>query len=104
VIATIGPSLPIYSGLAEAQERLTAADSSGNCAFPPPSGFHMTVREGLCDQVRTPEFWLCQADLQLPLVDLNQFVVECFAETVSPVVIQHAPRTGHSTPVAGDPA
>lgn len=103
VIAKIPSSLPICSGIVEAQERLKAADSSGTYVFLPTSCFHMTVMEGLCDQVGTPELWSRKLDLQLPLADVNQFVLECFARTVSPV-IHHAARTDHGSPMAGDPA
>jgi len=84
VIAKIPPSLPIYAGLVEAQERLRGADRSGKYAFLPPSSFHMTVIEGLCDQVRTPELWSRKLDLQLPLADVNQFVLECFSRLSRP--------------------
>lgn len=84
VIAKIPPSLPIYAGLVEAQERFRAADSSGKYVFLPPSSFHMTVIEGLCDQVRTPELWSRKLDLALPLADVNEFMLECFARLSRP--------------------
>jgi hypothetical protein len=84
VIAKVLPSLPIYAGLVEAQERFRAADSSGKYVFLPPSSFHMTIIEGLCDQVRTPELWSHKLDLQLPLAEVNQFILECFTRLSRP--------------------
>ncbi len=84
VICKIPPSLPIYAGLVDAQERFKAADSMGKYVFLPPSSFHMTVIEGLCDQVRTPERWSNKLDLQMPLTEVNQFMLECVASVPCP--------------------
>ncbi len=84
VICKIPPSLPIYAGLVEAQERLRAADRTGKYVFLPPSSFHMTVIEGLCDQVRTPEQWSRKLDLQVPWPAVNQFMFECFTRLSCP--------------------
>ena len=84
VISKISSSMPIYAGLVEAQERLKAADTTGKYVFLPPSSFHMTVMEGLCDQVRTPERWSHKLDLQMPLTEVNQFIFNCFGRLSPP--------------------
>ncbi len=95
VISKLPPSLPIYAGLVDTQERLKAADSMGKYVFLPPSSFHMTVIEGLCDQVRTPEQWSTKLDLQLPLPEVNHFMAECMTRVSPPssLVMRISPRT-----------
>ncbi|MCG8347108.1 MAG: DUF1868 domain-containing protein [Chloroflexales bacterium] len=84
VISKITPEMPIYPGLVEAQRQLKAVDTAGKYAFLPPSSFHMTVMEGLCDQARTPERWSTKLALDLPLTHVNQFMVACFAKISLP--------------------
>ncbi len=84
VISKITPDMPIYAGLVEAQRQLMAADKAGKYAFLPPSSFHMTVMEGVCDQVRTPERWSTKLALDMPLTQVNQFIFDCFARMSLP--------------------
>jgi hypothetical protein len=84
VISKITPDIPIHAGLAKAQERLKAADAAGKYVFLPPSSFHMTEVEGLCDQVRTPEHWSSKLPLEMPLVEVNRYVFDCFARLALP--------------------
>ncbi len=84
VISKIPDDLPIYAGLVEAQKRLKAIDTSGKYAFLPPSSLHMTVMEGLCDQVRIPERWSQKLDLHKAWGDVNQFMFDCFSRMSPP--------------------
>jgi hypothetical protein len=84
VISKISPDMPIYAGLVETQRRLKALDSAGKYAFLPPSSLHMTVIEGVCDQVRTPEKWSSKLALDMPLPDVNRFVSDCYARLSPP--------------------
>ena len=79
VISKITPATPIYVAIVEAQQRLKAANWAGKYAFLPPSSFHMTVIEGLCDHVRRPELWSKELDLEMPFDEVNQFMLERFA-------------------------
>lgn len=84
VISKITPDMLIYSGLVETQERLKALDRAGKYAFLPPSSLHMTVIEGVCDQVRTPARWSSELALDMPLPEVNQFVLDCYARLSPP--------------------
>ena len=84
VISKITPDMPIYVGLVEAWERLKAVEFAGKYAFLPPTSFHMTVMEGLCEQVRTPEQWSTKLSLHMPLAEVNQFMRDCFSRILLP--------------------
>ncbi len=42
-------------------------------ALLPPSSFHMTVYEGICDQVRRPENWVEGISLEAPLYQITDY-------------------------------
>lgn len=84
VISKITADMPIYAGLVEAQERLKAVDAAGKYVFLPPASLHMTVMEGLCDQVRTPERWSQKLALHANWNDVNQFMFDCFSRMSPP--------------------
>jgi hypothetical protein len=84
VISKITPDMPIHADLVKAQERLKAADAAGKYVFLPPSSFHMTVVEGLCDQMRSPQLWSSKLPLDMPLAEINHFVFDCFARLALP--------------------
>lgn len=56
-----------YKQLSFAEEKL---------AFLPPSSFHMTFFELLCDQVRKPEYWSSKLPLDAPLEETDRFFAE----------------------------
>ncbi len=84
IISKIPPSLPIYAGLVAAQEKLQLADISSKYVFLPPSSFHMTVIEGMCDQVREPHKWSTALDLQMSFPAVNRFMAKCAAKLSYP--------------------
>lgn len=62
---------PLFSELIWAQEQFKALPFAERFAFLPPSSFHMTVFELLCDQVRDPDHWstLVPADAHITEAD-----------------------------------
>jgi hypothetical protein len=84
VISKVMPDMPLYSGLMEAQKQLKAVGFSRKYAFLLPSSFHMTIMEGLCEQVRTPEQWSTKLALHLSMDEVNQFMRDCFARMSPP--------------------
>jgi hypothetical protein len=107
VICEIDASMPIYTGLLDVQERLKVADSKGKFAFLPPSSFHMTVMEGVCDDIRRPERWSKKLDPKMPLDEVNKFMLECFGRQslFSPITMRVTAKTTPSwLAVVLDPA
>ncbi len=84
VISKITPDMPVYKGLVEIQDRLEALDSAGRYGFLPPSSFHMTVIEGVCDQVRDSAKWSSMLPLDMPLEDVTRFVLEHYRKLSPP--------------------
>lgn len=84
VISKITPDMPVYSGLVETQDMLKAIDSGGKYGFLPPSSFHMTVIEGVCDQVRRPENWTSKLPLDAPLAEVTQLVLDRYRKLSPP--------------------
>ncbi|NLN27118.1 MAG: DUF1868 domain-containing protein [Firmicutes bacterium] len=68
---------PLHSQLIWVQERYNELSfASRKLAFLPPSSFHMTFFELLCDQVRTPEYWSSKLPLDAPLEETDRFFAE----------------------------
>lgn len=84
VISKITPDMPIYSGLVEKQQQLKNVPCAGKYAFLPPSSLHMTVIEGVCDQVRRKENWPKNLPLDMPMEQVNRFFVECYGRLSPP--------------------
>lgn len=83
-ISKIVPEMPIYTGLVQLQERLKELDVDGKYGFLPPSSFHMTVIEGVCDQFRRPENWSSKLPPDMPLADVTEFVLERYKKLTPP--------------------
>jgi len=88
VISKIGSDMPVYAALVEAQNRLKSLECAQKYAFLPPASFHMTVIEGLCDQVRKPKNWTTKLALDLPLVDTNKFLIDLFPLITPPDLVE----------------
>jgi len=83
-ISRITEDMPLYTGLMEVQKRMKALECAGKYGFLPPSSFHMTVIEGVCDQVRKAERWSSKLPLDTPLEEFNQRMLEWFAKLSPP--------------------
>ncbi|MFH1724474.1 MAG: DUF1868 domain-containing protein [Elusimicrobiota bacterium] len=57
MVSMLRPEMSQYGLIAELQRGLKALPSARSFAFLPPSSFHMTVKDLLCDQVRESEHW-----------------------------------------------
>ncbi|KAK3694339.1 RNA ligase/cyclic nucleotide phosphodiesterase [Podospora appendiculata] len=88
IVAHLPLSSPIYASLLKLYERLSTCHLSGLLAMLPPSSWHVTLFEGVCDQVRAQEgFWPCDPGLPVdaPLDDctssfagkLREFDLRC---------------------------
>ncbi|WP_026339233.1 DUF1868 domain-containing protein [Psychromonas ossibalaenae] len=71
-VCHIEPENPVFEKLLWAQQTLQKMHCAHKFAFLPASSFHMTLFEGLCDQVRVPELWSSKLPLDLPLPEATQ--------------------------------
>jgi hypothetical protein len=67
VICHIPKESPQFSFLVDFQTRLKASPFASHFAFLPPSSFHMTVFEGVCDRIRKPTNWTTKLPINAPL-------------------------------------
>ncbi|KAK3335776.1 RNA ligase/cyclic nucleotide phosphodiesterase [Cercophora scortea] len=86
IVAHLARTSPIYASLLKLHDRLSTCPLSGLLAMLPPSSWHVTLFEGVCDQVRTPEgFWPRDLPVDAPLDDctssfagkLREFDLRC---------------------------
>ena len=81
VISFVPADSHIYREAVWAQNQLRPLPFAHKFGFLPPSSFHMTVFELLCDQVRRSERWSAQLPLDMTLGETDTF----FINTVPPV-------------------
>jgi hypothetical protein len=78
-ICPIAPSNPATAPLRAFRAALEAEPYAHKFAFTPPSSYHMTVFEGVVDQVRKPGFWPADLDPDAPLADCNRLFLRKLA-------------------------
>lgn len=64
---------PFFRFAAWAQAEMALASCFYKYAFLPPESFHMTVYEGVCDQVRRPDNWVKTLPLDTPLHEATSY-------------------------------
>ena len=57
IVSHLSPTAPLYKSLLDLYAKLEASHLSSLFTLLPPSSWHMTVFEGVCDQVRRPTHW-----------------------------------------------
>lgn len=73
IICMVDPASPIGQAAAAFQQSIGGLPFGAKFAMLPPSSFHMTVMELLCDETRLPERWSPQLDLAAPLAETDAF-------------------------------
>ncbi len=76
IICFVAPESAIGQAASTFQAALRAQPFGAKFALLPPSSFHMTVMELLCDQIRVRERWSAQLDLDLPLAESDSFFAQ----------------------------
>ncbi|KAJ3962614.1 hypothetical protein N0V92_000683 [Colletotrichum tropicale] len=71
IICHLSPSDPLYVSMQELSDKLAASKFASLITLLPPTSFHMTVFEGVCDQVRKPGYWPSDLRLDAPLEECN---------------------------------
>lgn len=75
---------PLYSELIWAQEQFMTLPFAERFAFLPPSSFHMTVFELLCDQVRDPAHWSSLVPGDAHISDADRILFEAWQSVKPP--------------------
>ncbi|KAK3393492.1 RNA ligase/cyclic nucleotide phosphodiesterase [Podospora didyma] len=57
IVAHLAPASPLYASMLDLYNKLASHPLSSLYALLPPPSWHMTVFEGVCDQVRGPGYW-----------------------------------------------
>ena len=67
IISHLSPSSDLYASMLVLHEKLLQSNLSSVITLLPPSSWHMTVFEGICDEVRKPGFWPSDLAVDAPL-------------------------------------
>ncbi|KAI8270215.1 hypothetical protein K4K58_011616 [Colletotrichum sp. SAR11_239] len=76
IICHLSPSDPLYVSMQELSNKLAASKFASLITLLLPTSFHMTVFEGVCDQVRKPGYWPSDLPLEAPLEECNSKFVK----------------------------
>lgn len=76
LVCHLSQSSKLYASLLALYEKLRTSPLSHLYALLPPSSWHMTVFEGVCDEVRKPGYWPSDLALDSPLADCTAHFAE----------------------------
>ncbi|KAK3362273.1 RNA ligase/cyclic nucleotide phosphodiesterase [Lasiosphaeria hispida] len=79
IVAHLPPSDKLYNSLLSLHAKLAASSLAHLFALLPPPSWHMTVFEGVCDQVRMPGLWPSDLPLNAPLEQVTAHFAEKLA-------------------------
>jgi hypothetical protein len=71
IICHLSQGSELHTRLTQLAIDLDARNNEALYTLLPPSSWHMTVFEGVCDQVRTPGFWPADLPADAPLAECN---------------------------------
>ncbi|MBY5760268.1 DUF1868 domain-containing protein [Rhizobium leguminosarum] len=73
IICHLNETSPLQEPLKALYAELETSRLAALYTLLPPSSWHMTVFEGICDQVRKPEYWPSELPLDASLTECNAF-------------------------------
>jgi hypothetical protein len=88
IICPISPEDDLYHVLVDVQESLKQLTFSNKYALLPPSSFHMTVMDLICDQVREADKWSDHLPLNASLARTDQYFIDQTESMVFPTQFQ----------------
>ncbi|SCY91035.1 DUF1868 domain-containing protein [Rhizobium sp. NFACC06-2] len=71
IICHLSQDSELHTRLTQLALELDGCNNEALYTLLPPSSWHMTVFEGVCDQVRTPGFWPADLPADAPLAECN---------------------------------
>lgn len=87
IVSHLSPDSPLYASMLVLHEKLRVHRLSHLYTLLPPPSWHMTVYEGVCDQVRKPGYWPADLAIDAPLADCNAL----FSRKLEVFDLQYAP-------------
>ena len=75
-MAHLAPDNELYKSLRQLYDELAASPLAPLFALLPPESWHMTVLEGVCEQVRTPGYWPHDLPADAPLEQCTALFTE----------------------------
>lgn len=84
IICFADPQSSAYQEAEWAQQHLAKQPYAHKFAMLPPSSFHMTVIELLCDDVRQVERWSSHLPLDSPLAETDEYFIQTVARVAPP--------------------
>lgn len=84
IICFVQPDSVVYQKALWVQEQLQGQPFAHKFALLPPSSFHMTVMQLLCDQTRSAEYWSAKLALDAALEDTDEFFVRTMPAVPAP--------------------
>lgn len=76
IICHVPRDSPTYCFLLQIRKELKQQPWAKKYSFLPPSSYHMTVFEGVCDQVRKAAVWPKSMPIDAPLEDVDRFLID----------------------------
>lgn len=76
IICHLSADSPLYQGLKSVYAALETGPLADKYTLLPQPSWHMTVFEGVCDEVRLPGYWPGDLALDAPLEDCNRLFAE----------------------------
>ena len=84
IVSTVGPELRPYFLLEAVQERLRTSPIADRFALLPPSSFHMTVFDLVCELVREPQEWSLRVPLEAELEEADRVFADALRTVPTP--------------------
>lgn len=84
IICPFTPEMPIYQIAQQLQAQLTRQVYGPKFVWMPPASFHMTIMDLVCHVIRSPEKWSKALPLDLPLGDVDRYMIDRLARVPTP--------------------
>lgn len=88
IICFMSPDSHTYQRVEWLQTEMKQLPFAHKFSFLPPSSFHMTVMELLCDQVRVAERWSAALPLEAPLTEMDAYFMARVPQIAPPANIR----------------
>lgn len=84
IICMVNTGTKLYEELVNVRDLLQELKCVNKFVFMPPSSYHMTAIEGVCDQVREQAYWTKLLPLDTPLEEVDKFFIEKYSTVTKP--------------------
>ncbi len=88
LLCMLDPAAPVFARVAWVAEQFAAHPFARHFALLPPSSFHMTVMDLLCDEVRDPAHWSRLLGTEVSLAESDAFLMQAVITVPAPPTFQ----------------